>query len=224
MADVEANSAKRVRRSPRPEERGKAAADSRARILDAALAEFSAKGYAGARTAGIAARAGVNQQLIAYYFGGKQGLVDELRARWRERRDAIAAEEAGFEQGFAAMMDATLDDPQRSRMVVWQALGDGPDDARALSDEWRATLTDAVERMRSRQESGEVTDEFDPEFAVLLGFVLSFAPIALPQVVEGIYGIDPLSAEYRERVRAQLMKILVPPRAGAGDGEEEGAT
>lgn len=108
------------------------------------------------------------------------------------------------------MMDATLDDPQRSRMVVWQALGDGPDDARALSDEWRATLTDAVERMRSRQESGEVTDEFDPEFAVLLGFVLSFAPIALPQVVEGIYGIDPLSAEYRERVRAQLMKILVP--------------
>ncbi|MYS86893.1 hypothetical protein [Embleya scabrispora] len=118
-------------------------------------------------------------------------------------------------------MDATLDDPQRARMVVWQALGDGPDDAQALTDEWRTTMAGAVERMRARQESGEVTDEFDAEFAVLLGFVLSFAPIALPQVVEGIYGIDPLSAEYRRRVRAQLMKMLVPADAGAG--EEEGS-
>ena len=39
------------------------------------IAEFSAKGFAGARVSEIAARAGVNQQLIAYYFDGKQGLL-----------------------------------------------------------------------------------------------------------------------------------------------------
>jgi AcrR family transcriptional regulator len=36
------------------------------------------------RTADIATRAGVNPQLISYYFDGKQGLLDELRRRWQQ--------------------------------------------------------------------------------------------------------------------------------------------
>jgi TetR/AcrR family transcriptional regulator len=49
-------------------------AEARARILDAALAEFSANGLAGARTEAIAASAGVNKALIYYYFEGKEKL------------------------------------------------------------------------------------------------------------------------------------------------------
>jgi TetR/AcrR family transcriptional regulator len=48
--------------------------DSRARILDAALREFSAHGLAGARTEAIAAAAGVNKALLYYYFAGKEKL------------------------------------------------------------------------------------------------------------------------------------------------------
>jgi TetR/AcrR family transcriptional regulator len=43
-------------------------------ILDAARAEFGEQGYAGARIGRIAARAGLNKQLIYYYFGSKAGL------------------------------------------------------------------------------------------------------------------------------------------------------
>ncbi len=43
-------------------------------ILAAARTEFSAKGLAGARVNEIAARAGVNKQLIYYYFGSKEDL------------------------------------------------------------------------------------------------------------------------------------------------------
>ena len=42
--------------------------------MQAARGEFAGVGYAGARVAKIAARAGVNKQLIFYYFGSKQGL------------------------------------------------------------------------------------------------------------------------------------------------------
>ena len=70
------------RRAAPPRSARGTSAQSREKILEAAVAEFGAKGFAGARTAEIAARAGVNQQLIAYHFGGKQGLLDELRARW----------------------------------------------------------------------------------------------------------------------------------------------
>ena len=48
--------------------------ETRARILDAALGEFSAYGLAGARTERIAAAAGVNKALLYYYFEGKEKL------------------------------------------------------------------------------------------------------------------------------------------------------
>jgi len=47
---------------------------SRARILEAAIAEFSENGLAGARTEQIAEAAGVNKALLYYYFQGKDAL------------------------------------------------------------------------------------------------------------------------------------------------------
>lgn len=47
-------------------------------ILAAAREEFAARGLAGGRTARIAERAGVNKQLIFYYFGSKRGLYNEV--------------------------------------------------------------------------------------------------------------------------------------------------
>lgn len=49
-------------------------AETRARILDAALSEFAANGLAGARTERIASAAGVNKALIYYYFDSKEKL------------------------------------------------------------------------------------------------------------------------------------------------------
>ncbi len=49
-------------------------AETRARILEAALSEFSAYGLAGARTDRIAASAGVNKALLYYYFESKENL------------------------------------------------------------------------------------------------------------------------------------------------------
>ena len=49
---------------------------TRARILAAAIREFSADGLAGARTERIAEAAGVNKALLYYYFTSKQALYD----------------------------------------------------------------------------------------------------------------------------------------------------
>ena len=70
------------RRAPAPDERQRDSERSRQQLLAAALEEFSAKGYAGARVQDIADRAGINKQLIAYYFGGKEGLYRELQRLW----------------------------------------------------------------------------------------------------------------------------------------------
>ena len=53
-------------------------ADSRSRILAAAAAEFSARGFAGAGIDRIARRAGLNKAMIYYHFSSKQALYREI--------------------------------------------------------------------------------------------------------------------------------------------------
>lgn len=60
---------------------------TRQRILDAALAEFAAKGLAGARVDEIAARAGANKRMIYAYFGAKEELwLAVLEAAYAAKR------------------------------------------------------------------------------------------------------------------------------------------
>lgn len=198
------------RRAATPEERGRAAEQTRERILRAAVEEFGAKGYAGARTAGIAARAGVNQQLISYHFGGKQGLLDELRRRRHEERSVLAPPGSTFGEALAAYLDATLDRPDWARLVIWQALGDGPGDSPEAAERQRAGLREGVDAIRRRQADGELTTAVQPEFIALVSHVLAFAPVATPQFVAGVLDVEPCSEDYREWVGEQLAALFRP--------------
>lgn len=81
-----------------PEPQPERSAETRARILDAALHEFSSHGLAGARTEQIAAAAGVNKALLYYYFESKEKLyqaaLDMVSLRVRDRSMAILQREA----------------------------------------------------------------------------------------------------------------------------------
>ncbi|ACZ89916.1 TetR/AcrR family transcriptional regulator [Streptosporangium roseum] len=198
------------RRAATPEERGRAAEQTRERILRAAVEEFGAKGYAGARTAGIAARAGVNQQLISYHFGGKQGLLDELRRRWHEEQPVLLPPGSTFGESLVAYLDATLDRPDWARLVIWRALGDDPGDSSEAAGRQRAGLREAVDAIRRRQADGELTAAVQPEFIALISHVLTFAPVAMPQFVAGILDVEPCSEDYREWVGEQLTALLRP--------------
>jgi len=57
-----------------PRTQAERADQARARILEAALREFSAHGLAGGRTEQIAEAAGVNKALLYYYFESKENL------------------------------------------------------------------------------------------------------------------------------------------------------
>jgi TetR/AcrR family transcriptional regulator len=67
--------------------------ETRTRILDAALTEFSANGLAGARTERIAEAAGVNKALLYYYFESKEKLyletLEMIAGRVRETSMAV---------------------------------------------------------------------------------------------------------------------------------------
>lgn len=76
--------------TPLPSERS---AETRQRILDAALREFAANGLAGARTETIASTAGVNKALLYYYFESKEKLyvaaLEMISERVRDNTMAV---------------------------------------------------------------------------------------------------------------------------------------
>src|SRR5438046_554474 len=55
--------------------------DRALRIVAAAREEFARRGFAGARVEQIARRAGVNKQLLFYYFHSKRGLFQAVLAQ-----------------------------------------------------------------------------------------------------------------------------------------------
>ena len=79
------------------------------RILAAAAAEFSERGYAGARVDRIARRARVNKAMLYYHFASKQGLY---RTLLRQTFGAIAT------QLQAIATDEALDSPRRLDAAV----------------------------------------------------------------------------------------------------------
>jgi len=64
--------------SPARGRRAAAPSDSYAQLFQAAVAEFSERGYDGARVDRIAAEAGVNKAMLYYHFTSKQGLYQEV--------------------------------------------------------------------------------------------------------------------------------------------------
>lgn len=85
-------------------------AETRARILDAALQEFSALGMAGARMDQIAAAAGVNKALLYYHFDSKENLyiaaLEMISAKIRDRSMAVFLRDASSGE---RLMRAALD-------------------------------------------------------------------------------------------------------------------
>lgn len=76
--------------------RGRDPGLARRRILEAAVGEFAARGFAGARVDRIARAAGLNKRMLYHYFGDKRGLHDAVLASlWRSaatgRLDAAGA-------------------------------------------------------------------------------------------------------------------------------------
>src|SRR4051794_15165268 len=116
-----------ARRAPSREERQRDPERTRERILHAAETEFGDYGYAGARVSRIAARAGVNAQLISYYFDGKAGLYQALLSHWREVTADLSRPDRPLNEIVAGFARAAATHRWWTRLLVWQALGDSPD-------------------------------------------------------------------------------------------------
>jgi AcrR family transcriptional regulator len=96
---------------------------------------FAAKGYAGARVQEIADRAGVNKQLINYYFDSKEGLYRELQRTWQRRERVFADADLPLDELAACYLHDALAEPRLLRLMAWRGLLDQADQPPAPLDE-----------------------------------------------------------------------------------------
>jgi len=202
-------------RAPAPEERQRDAERTQAALLDAAVTEFAAKGYAGARVQDIADRAGVNKHLISYYFGGKEGLHREMMRCWRESEKSFASTDLPLPEVAVRYFRRTLIDPRPARLTLWHGLEDGDEDAPA--DE---SISDDLAHLRDRQERGEFPAELDPAVLRLALAGMTAAPMLMPHLARAAFGMEPTSPEFEERYAEQLRLLVGLITGGTGDTAE----
>jgi AcrR family transcriptional regulator len=98
-------------------------AATRARLLDAAYAEFAGRGFAGARVDRIAAEAGANKQAIYLYFGSKEGLFDAvLETRLGILADLVPFTPDDLPGYVGALFDHMVAHPELVRLTQWKYL------------------------------------------------------------------------------------------------------
>lgn len=156
--------------------------ETRARLIEAAVAVFGERGYDGASTRDIANVAGVNSPALQYYFDGKEGLylacVEHLiTLLWQKMGDTVDVAEqalADVDIGDQALIEVSLgilssvvttiqDSPQTN---AWRAFLDRhqaglcPESATtAFDDRFKKRIGDVVRQLIARLAGLEVEDE-----------------------------------------------------------------
>jgi TetR/AcrR family transcriptional regulator len=184
---------------------------TRHRILEAALKEFSARGFAGARVGGIARRAKVNKRMLYHYFGDKEGLFRAvLRHKISDRRSRIEAQvpESDGVSSLPLWFRQNCRDIDWVRLLAWESLQTGCD---AVLDEKerRRLARQAIARIKKKQAAGRLRKDVPASHLQLAKVSLAMFPMALPQLARIILGCSPHSARFQRKYARFLETISV---------------
>lgn len=190
------------RRSPEPADRQRDAERTRAALIEAAMAEFAGKGLAGARVGAIAERAGVNKQLISYYFGGKQGLYEAILQRWYDAETELSDPAVSLSELAWRYLAAGQSSPDMQRLFLRESLDQD------LAEVVEEPDAPDIQDLRRRQADGELAPELDPRVMLLFLQAMVVSAVVFPGDVKRLTGLDPQSAEYFELAGQQLRLVV----------------
>jgi AcrR family transcriptional regulator len=194
---------RRPRRAPTPGQRQIDADRTRTALLDAALEEFAARGFAGARVRDIAQRAGVGKDLVAYHFGGKDGLYLAVQQAWLRREESSADPALPLADLLARYLHDALADPRPMRLLAWRGLaspGAAPPDGSPAAEDLSGT--------RDRQQRGELPADIDPAVLRLVLLAAVAAPVVFPDQAHKLFGTTPGDPEFERRYTSGLQRLI----------------
>src|SRR5580658_2132127 len=201
----------------RQDARAAKAAARRDAILEAALDEFSAKGFAAARLDDVAKRAGVAKGTIYLYFADKESLFQELI------RAKMVPVVGSLELAFATSLPLRAIVEQaveifvrevfgtRRKLVIRLMISEGPRFPALAEFYYREVLSRVLKALRgmlrNAHERGEIADDTLSRFPQLIG-----APGIIAIVWSGLFDrFEPL--DVRAMMRAYFNNLFGAARA-----------
>src|SRR5277367_779659 len=180
---------------------------TREKILAAALAEFSARGFAGARVDAIARRARVNKRMLYYCFGAKQDLYREiLRRKIAERSEWLESAPDDFAGMLAHIYLSGGTDMDFVRLMEWEAIDSGG--RRCIAEaERRALFEKAVAGLGVLQRKGSIPRGANLTQLFISMLSLALFPLVMPQIIRLIHGMEPTDPRFM-RQRADFLRWL----------------
>lgn len=179
--------------------------DRALRIVAAAREEFARRGFAGARVDQIARRAGVNKQLLFYYYHSKGGLFQSV----------VADAGAELEQALASLplpQGAPLERLRVALRAQFEFLARHPQLVALLGR--GASFAPAIKRLvvllAEGQGLGQVRDDLDPHLTAAQALVLMVGYLNMESIVAA--SAPPLGADepaLRERWRDAAVDLVV---------------
>jgi AcrR family transcriptional regulator len=174
-------------------------ARTRERILTAALREFAAHGFAGARVDAIAKRAGSNKRMLYHYFSNKEGLFSAvLRHKIKERlnRGETHAPKSDLVSSLPFWFKLNCLDTDWVRLLAWESL-QTPTQA-VLDEKERVRIARwATARIGQKQKAGHLRKDVSAAHLCLAKVSLAMFPVALPQVARLITGRSPHDPKFQ---------------------------
>ena len=190
--------------------------DTRERIVVAAAKAFSEMGFRAASTRGIAARAGVNQGLITYYFQSKQELWKAAAGRILDQLQEVLEQPV---EGIAAADQRTLARERIREYVRFVAAH--PELFRLMVEEGKQA--DARMRWLVDTHLKPFYERFERLAGSTLGVSQAFLPHAFYALAGGasmifairpecrrLTGLDPADAHVIETHAEFMARLLVP--------------
>ncbi len=179
---------------------------AQARIRDAAIEVFGAKGFEGASIRAIAEAAEVSPALVIHHYGSKDGL--------RQSCDDYLVE-----QGVALKADVDLDDqaqvsdlirsypPHHPWMVyISRIIQDGGTAGEQL---WDRFQREAEEALDTQRHALRLRSEVDPVLAQAIATSVGLIPLIFQEHLARSLGVENLDGEAYESVMAALMTLLM---------------
>jgi AcrR family transcriptional regulator len=178
---------------------------SRERILRAALAEFSANGFAGARVDAIAQAARINKRMLYHYYGNKEDLFRAvLRHKISERKSTVAGAPENPLDALPQWSELMNKDPEWMRLLQWEALQWGND--KVVDEEPRKkSVVEVLNRFKAMQQSGTIPADLDAGHLLLSLLAITAYPFAFPPITRLITGRRPSDPEFN-RDRAEFLR------------------
>ena len=193
----------------------KLANDRALRIVAAAREEFAKRGFAGARVDQIARRAGVNKQLLFYYYHSKRGLFQAVLAQAAgELEGALAVlilPEGGPLERLRLVLQAQFEFLIRHpQLVVLLSQAGRPGGGRADVAPFAPAIKRLVVLLAEGQGLGQVRDDLDPHLDAAQALILMIGYLSMEAVVAA--SARPLGADepaLRERWRDAGVDLVV---------------